>query len=506
MAALVEMGCAGRPESAGTLAVAVGPDRYLNELPQRPDLGKYPLNAGVFDPLVRATETFGIEPWLAERWTYDEPSNTYRFSLRRDVTFHDGHPLTAADVKYTYDLISAADPANYQQLGPGSVQVIDDYTVAVKPTRPNKRLAEQIAHPIWGINRQSSDPLHPVGTGPFRFETYVRHDRIAVARNADYWHRARRPAVERVIFQFVPDAAARFLAVRAGQVDVAADVPPEILGPIAADPMLRVVRSRPGASNALTFNIHGDAPYDLGRDRTVRAAVAQAIDRETIVARGWGAAAEPSIDWLAPNVFGPHAPLVRGVAFNPTAAGALLEQAGWIRGDDGVRSRSGRRLTLALIVQFPAPEHVNTPELIQQQLRAVGIDLRIELSPDQGGFASTRRAGRFDLVQTIVNQNDPYPCFLPDLLHYSKSQNAATRYVSPGGETDAAIERCRAAVDIEAARQHAAETMHALVDMEHVIVPIAGLYRIFVTSDRVRDLVAHPSNTNQRWHTVRLSP
>ena len=506
LTAIVDIGCAGSREATGTLSVAVGPDRYLNELPARPDLGKYPLNAGVFDPLVRATESFGIEPWLAARWTYDEPSNTYLFYLRRDVTFHDGQPLTAADVKFTYDLISTADPANYQQLGPGSVQVIDEHTVAVTPTRPNMRLAEQIAHPIWGINRQGSDPLRPVGTGPFRFEEYHKHDRIAVARNAEYWHRARRPTVDRVEFRFVPDADARFLAVRAGQVHVAADVPPEILESIATDPGLRVVRSPPGASNALTVNIHGEAPYNLGRDRSVRAAVAQALDRETIVARGWNRAAEPSVGWLAPAVFGPYATLVHGLAFNPAAANALLDQAGWVRGNDGIRSRSGRRLTLALIVQFPAPEHLNTPELIQQQLRAVGIDLRLELAADQGGFASTRRAGRFDLVQTTVNQNDPYPCFLPDLLHYSRSQSAATRYVSPGGETDAAIERCRAAADIEAARLHAAEAMHVLVDVEHVIIPIARLYRIFVTSDRVRDLVAHPSNTNQRWDTVRLLP
>ena len=78
--------------------------------------------------------------------------------------------------------------------------------------------------------------------------------------------------------------------------------------------------------------------------------------------------------------------------------------------------------------------------------------------------------------------------------------------MSPGGETDAAIERCRAADDIEAARRYAAEAMHELVDVEHIIVPIAGLYRIFVASERVHNLVAHPSNTNQRWDTVRLSP
>lgn len=504
LAALAAAACGAGQGPPDMLRIGVGADRYLTELPDRPDMGKYPLNAGVCDTLVRMDESFGIEPMLAERWSYDEGANTYRFVLRQGVRFHDGHELTADDVKFTFDLIAAADPTNYQQLGTSSVRVVDRYTVAITPERPNKRLPEQIAHPIWGINRRGTEVRRPIGTGPFRFVEYAKHDRLVLARHDDYWRVDRRARVPAVEFRFVADAHARYLALRAGQLDLVADAPPEVLTRVEDDPAFRVVRSAVGASNALTINLRGPEPYDLGRHAGVRAALASAVDRAAVVERVWHGAADESVTWLSPAVFGAYRAIVQGVPFDPERADRRLQDEGWVRGPDGIRQRAGRRLSLVLVVSFPAEEHLNAPELLQQQLRAVGVELRIELAADPGIFASRRRAGTFDLIQTIVNQNDAYPCFLPDLLHYGPSSRPAAKFVSPGGATDRAIERCRAADSTAEARRYAAEAIHALVDEAHVVVPIAGLYRVFVTTDRVSGLVAHPSNTNQRWETVAL--
>ncbi len=89
-----------------SVRIGVGTDRYLTELPSRPDLGKYPLNAGIFDTLVRMTESLDIEPMLADRWSYARDTNTWRFALRRGVRFHNGGDLSAEDVNYTFDLIN----------------------------------------------------------------------------------------------------------------------------------------------------------------------------------------------------------------------------------------------------------------------------------------------------------------------------------------------------------------------------------------------------------------
>ena len=192
--------------------MGIGADRYLTELPSRPDLGKYPHSTGVFDTLARMNERFEIEPSLAERWTYASESNTYRFELRKGVLFHDGAEFTADDVKYTFDLVVKAYPDNYQALGPGSIRVRDRYLVEMTPTKSNHRLVEQLAHPVWGINRVSSDPMKPIGTGPFRFIEYLRHDRFVVERFPDHWNVNARAHAARVVFHFIPDPQARALA------------------------------------------------------------------------------------------------------------------------------------------------------------------------------------------------------------------------------------------------------------------------------------------------------
>ncbi|HXG55929.1 MAG TPA: ABC transporter substrate-binding protein [Vicinamibacterales bacterium] len=485
------------------LAIGVGADRYLTELASRPDLGKYPLNAGVFDTLVRMDERFQVEPMLAERWTYDRPANTYRFTLRRGVRFHDGAELTSDDVKYTFDLIIASYPHNYEELGPASVVAADRYVVAVTPVKTNQRLVEQIAHPIWGINRQKSHPLQPVGTGPFRFVSYEKNTRLVVDRFEGYWNPLRVARARRLTFQFVGDPQARVLAARGRQLDLVSDVPPPLI-PALERPQsaLQILRSEVGTFDALSFNIHGRPPFTFGSDPVVRQAVGLAIDRAAVVRSAWGTAAELSTTWIPPAVLGAHAALILPPAYDAARAEGLLDAAGWRVAHDGIREKNGRRLSLAYTVSFPTSEHRTAPELIQRQLRNVGIETRIELMADAGVSGAMRRGGNYDIVHLTGNQNEPYPCFLPDLQYYSKSQAASTQWTAPGGATDRAIEACRAAVDTAAARRHAAEAIHELVDVEHILIPIAGLRRIWAAGKDVRGFVPHPSDTNQRWEGV----
>ncbi len=493
------------PVEEQILQVGVGADRYLTELPSRPDLGKYPLNAGVFDTLVRMDERFQLEPMLAERWTYDRSTNTYRFMLRREVRFHDGVELTADDVKYTFDLIISSYPHNYEELGTESVRVADRYTVEVTPTNTNLRLVEQIAHPIWGINRQGSNPLKPVGTGPFRFSDYEKNTRFIVQRFDAYWAPTRLARARMLTFWFVSDQQARVLAAQGGQLDLVSDVPPPSVPVLERpDSPVQIIRSDIGSFDALNFNIHGREPFTFGSDPAVREAVGLAIDRTTVVQTAWGTTAEPSTTWIPPAVLGEHASRITAPAFSPDGARRVLDSAGWRVGPDGIRQKNGRRLSLAYSVTFPPSEHRTAPELIQRHLKEVGIETRIELMSDAGVSGARRRGGEYDIVHLTGSQNEPYPCFLPDLQYYSKSMAAPTRWTAPGGATDRAIEACRGAADIAEARRHSADAIHQLVDVEHILIPIAGLRRIWAAGRKVRGFVAHPSDTNQRWEAVHL--
>ena len=164
----------------------------------------------------------------------------------------------------------------------------------------------------------------------------------------------------------------------------------------------RVVRSLVSGYEALYVTVHGVAPYDLGADRTVRRAIAAAVDRERFARDVWTGAAEPS-----PTVV-------------PAAARALLDSAGWRVGADGIRVRGGRRLELSLVVGFPNPQiHRPMPEIVQSALREIGIDLRIIQVPDAAAFQARIKAGQRDLWAEAGGQNDANPCFLAHLLFYT---------------------------------------------------------------------------------------
>lgn len=492
------------PLNDQVLVVGALADGY-GEVPGRPDMGKYPLNTSVFDTLARMNEDLQVEPMLAERWELDEASNTFRYFLRRGVKFHDGAELTAEDVKYTFDMIAKANPTNYQLIGPDSVKVIDRYTVAITPMKRNLRLAEQLVHPVWGINRLGTDQSKPVGTGPYRFVEYAKNDRFVVERFDEHWNPARAAKAKRITFRFISDPQTKLLALRSGEVDVIIDVPRDAAGDLRKAPGLQVVTSKVGAFNALNFNIGGAAPFDIGRDPLVREAIASAIDRGAVLEKVWANNAQVSTTWIPPAVLGSEASKIRGVAYDPVRAAQLLDQAGWRAGADGIRAKDGRRLSLSHLIQGPGDsdprDSVAAAEFIQDQLKRVGVEIKIDL-PERAIATARLNAGEYDLSQGIGNQNEANPCFLPDLTYYSKSGTPSSRWRAPGGKVDEAIEGCRTAKTVDEVRGFAAEAIHQLVDVERVVVPLIGLQRIWGMEADVSGFSPHPSLTNQRWETV----
>jgi peptide/nickel transport system substrate-binding protein len=270
-----------------------------------------------------------------------------------------------------------------------------------------------------------------------------------------------------------------------------------------------VVTSPVGGYEALYVNIHGNPPYDLGRDDAIRRALAYAIDRADIATNVWQGTAEPSWTIVPSAILGASASLVRETPFDTARASAILDSAGWRRGTDGIRVKGGRRLTLTMVVGFPSPDvHTPMPEIVQAQLRRVGIELRIARTPDNASYQARVRTGDGDLWAEAGGQNDGNPCFLPDLLFYSGgssvSPSSYARLFAPGPQLDRFVEACRSAVEPQDVQRDAAEAMRVLVDEEFVVIPLAGTYRVWGLSDAVRGFTPHPSSLSQRWDDVWL--
>lgn len=493
-----ETGAAGRA-AAQLLVVAAGEDEF-GLLLNRTRLGMYPLNASICEPLLRLTRDFQVEPRLATRWEY-RGDNTFRFTLRRGVTFHDGRPLDAASVKFTLDL-GVKTGTGYSFLSSGSTRVVDDSTIDIRPSLSNLRLPEQMVHPTYDIVAAGSDPaVRPVCTGPFRFEEYVPQSHLTAVRNDRYWGDIAK--LRTLTFRFMPDANTRALALRSGEVDLILDVSRSMIAGLEATPGLRIVTAPPGAVILIYTVINGSPPYTTLADPAVRRAMAMAIDREQLVKGVLGGYAATVSTVNPPSVLGRYAARVRGVAHDPRGAAALLDSASWHRGAGGIRMKNGRRLTLTMIVQSGAIE----PEIaqyVQAQLARAGFEVRIE-QLDAAAFTNRLNAGTFDFDIEIPNQNDASPAFLLSVRWYSRSNVQSTRFLALGAPFDSLVASALATPDRDEAQRLAAEAQHLLVDEQAAAIPLAGIYRIYAMSDRVHGFDPNPSRVNLWWSTVWLS-
>ncbi|MEJ7760695.1 MAG: ABC transporter substrate-binding protein [Gemmatimonadaceae bacterium] len=496
----VQSGCSandlppGQTDGLSAITIGAGADNGPSGAFQA-RLGVYPLNANVAEPLTHVGSDFQLEPLLAKRWEY-RGRNTWRFHLQQNVTFHDGQHLSGRAVAESMTHVARERMGN-SGLGEHSVRVIDDSTVDITPTMTNLNLPFKLAHPNYSIFAPGTNPaIRPVGTGPFRWVEYRPHDRIVVERDERY--RGTPPRLSRITFRFMPDANTRTLALLAGEVDLIMDLPREQITEVNRRGGFRIERAAPGQVLALQVNAHGKPPHDLLRDRALRRAIAHAIDQRQLVREMWRGEAKLSRTMTVPAILGMYADSVRGLAFDMAASQRLLDGAGWRRGRDGLRRSPGGR---ALQIELVAGVEVETAaiELIQAQLRRVGIDARITRLADAGAHSTRLAAGLFDLNLSTSNQNDANPLFLPALVFYSKSERPFARWYAAGPRFDSIVEQGLATADPEETRRLAAAAMRVAVEEEAVCIPVAALFRIYALRENLVGFEPHPSQTNQSW-------
>jgi peptide/nickel transport system substrate-binding protein len=511
LVALAALACGrgGAPGAASEELVVAAPGE-----PDSPgvgaDLGIHPINANIYETLVRLTPDFQVAPLLATRWQL-RPRNTWRLHLRQGVKMHDGTALTAGAVLWTMQRIARAGGGG-MGIGESSVRIINDTTVDITPTHPNRRLIEQLARPDWGIMATGSDPaVRPVGTGPFLFVEYAKGDHLTVERFDDYWQEKAR--LRRLRFNFLPDANARVLALRAGDVHVAADLPRGAARAVRMLPDVAVATSPVGGYGALYVNVHGRPPYELGRSWAIRRAIGYAVDRTRLVEIAWRGTAEPTQTLEPAALLGRSAGLISGALFDPGRARRVLAGAGWTPGRDGIRVKAGRRLDLTFVVDSPDSDvDRSMGVVVQDQLRDVGLDVRIVEVSDSAAHQRRIRSGAGDLWAMTGAQDDADPCYLADLQFHggtgrprSTPPSAYARLFAPGPQFDRLIDACQAAVRADDAQRSAARAMRVLIDEATVVIPLAGTYRVWGLRRGVQGFVPHPSSLSQRWDRVSLA-
>ena len=349
--------------------------------------------ANVFEGLTRFGPDGSVLPALAESWEIAPDGLSWVFTLREGVTFHDGLPMTAEDVAFSFERAMADDSTNAQKQlfeGINSVNVIDDRTVEIGLDTPKGALLWNLA---WGdaviVSPASAETnaTDPVGTGPFRFERWVQGDQVELVRNAEYWGEP--AALDGVTFKFISDPTAAFAAMMAGDIDAFPNFPaPENLAQFQADPRFSVIVGTTEGETILAMN-NARAPFD---DVRVRRAVAHAIDRSAIIDGAMFGYGTP-----IGSHFAPHHPAYEDLtgmsAYDPEMARALLAEAGLA---------DGFETTLTL----PPPSYARRGgEIIASQLRDVGIEAEI-INVEWAQWLEQVFKGK-DFGLTIVSHTEP---------------------------------------------------------------------------------------------------
>ncbi|MGH7531107.1 MAG: ABC transporter substrate-binding protein [Gemmatimonadales bacterium] len=365
-----------------------------------------------------------FQPVLAERWEWDGPL-TLVFHLDPRARWHDGRPVTAADVEFTYNAYTdprVASPFRTALQHIASVTQRDSLTAVF---RFRERYPEMFydavyhmrvlpAHLLVGIPREQwrTSPFgrRPVGNGPYRFVSWRAAEAVELVADSTFY--LGRPRIRRLIWRFVPDMTVGVSQLLAGQADIREQVlGTENIQRLRAAPHITLHSYRGNSYGFLGFNLSADGdtatPHPIFGDRVVRRAIAMLIDRGRLVRSVLGDFGRvppgpmSSLLWIWDDE-------LRQLPYDTAQAARLLAARGWRdRDGDGIRDREGQPLSFRLSLPTTSAPRRQYARLLQEQFRLAGV--RIEIDEWEPAVLSERlRDGRFDAA-LLARGNDPSP-------------------------------------------------------------------------------------------------
>ncbi|MBE3584118.1 MAG: hypothetical protein IMX01_08400 [Limnochordaceae bacterium] len=338
-----------------------------------------------YDTLVEVDEHGHLQPRLAVGWNLSADGTTWTFSLRPNVFFHNGQPFTAEDVKATFERIknpATGSPKAGDFAAIERIEVLDPYTVRFILKEPSAPFIATLAQgwaailPHELIAKGYDFGAHPVGTGPFVFDRWVRDSFIQMNRNPRFWQPGL-PYLDSVEIRFVSESAVKVSGLLSGAFDAVDMVDPLQLPLLQRSPLVQVDR-QPG-SMVLVMALNHRSPGL--NDVRVRQALAYALDREAILKSAYGPFTTITNTFMDPDSRYYPDSLGNPYPYNPARARELLAAAGYGNGTAKVGDRTVQLKPLVLDMVLPSnyPPHVKAGQLIQAQLAEVGVQVRIQL-------------------------------------------------------------------------------------------------------------------------------
>ncbi len=490
-----------RRRDPGALVVARAADVQRLDPARVVDIESIEIGTLLFDGLVRwEPGTTNIEPGLARSWETSADGRVWTFHLRPGAVFHDGMPVDAAAVVFSFDRLRL--PAHPHYLGGADasfwrsllkdidrVTALGDATVEIRVDRPYAPLLGLLAmFPIvspaavarWG----DAFKEHPVGAGPFELVEWRPGDLLVVRRFGRYWGTP--PVLERLIFRVVVDARQRLVELESGSVDVAMGILPDEQSFVELHPDLELHRKASNDVSYLAFNLSKQA----FEDHAVRRAVAHAINKMPIVKLAFRGRAQEAESPLPPAQWGHHRPPQPRYPYDPERARALLDEAEARRAFD-------REATYTLYAPSTPRGYMTSPERVARFLQAalvnVGIKVELRLQPYLQHVASVQAAEHdLALFGWLGDTGDPND-FLYVLFHSNNTKPGSANNVAffRNAEVDRLLIEAQEVTD-QASRARLYRAVQDRIGDEVPWVPIAHSEFVVAARKDITNVVLSP--------------
>jgi len=437
---------ADTPKAGGTLVMSIGTTpRHLNPAVQSGIATGAP-GAQLFATLLRFDDKWNPHPYLAKSWQVSDDSRTVTFNLVEGATFHDGTPITSNDVAFSIKTIKANHPFKTMFGAVESVGTPDANTAVFKLSKPHPALMLALSSQLGSIIPEhiygdGQDPKkHPrnsenvVGSGPFKFVEFVRDQHIILERNENFFIKGR-PYLDKIVMRIIKDPSARSLGRENGEIDMSAfeSLAQDILHAKGVSHLTATDQGYAAIGPIFwyAFNTKKEPLSDV----RVRQAIAYAVDRDFLmnaISQGTTKAAYTGIH--PDSIF--HEPNVEHYDLDLDKANAILDDAGYARGSDGMR--------FPLNVDFGWPGAKPNAEYLKPQLKKIGIDVTVRTSAGFPAWAKTVSNWEFDITTDVVfNWGDPvigvHRTYLCDNAKKGVIWSNTQRYCNP--EVDALLDK-----------------------------------------------------------------
>jgi peptide/nickel transport system substrate-binding protein len=400
----------------------VGAPRYLNPLLADGFPVDEELNSLIFDGLTRYGAGGLLEPALAQSWSVSEDGLTVTFVLRDDVVWHDGEPVTADDVLFTYGLLQAedfpGDTAVRDLWRSVDMQKIDERSLSFTlPERYAPFMEETTrgilpAHLLEGetaVSLQTSQfNQAPIGTGPFMVDENVNWQedgRLRLLPDPNAWRQGTK--ISALEFQFFPDEKTLLEAFLSGSIHAINRASDASVPLLAEQPDARLFSAPESRYTAMLFNFE-NPPSPLVETLSGRQALAYGLDRPALIDEALNGQGIPLEGPYLPSSWAYNPNLLTAYAYDPVTTSTLLDEAGWTLPEGGsVRQQDGQPLVVNILT-LNTPENKALTEAMGRQWSQAGINTQITLAADMAELRQKLAEGVFDVaVVDIAPPGDP---------------------------------------------------------------------------------------------------